>query len=218
MKNSIYFLIISILLCISLSADEPSVIGDYYVGFGYQHRSSDVSDSNTIGLVSNLAIHQNFDIPISLSYTYNTAYGIDFSSIGFDTGFRLHNKFIIGEGSSIDPYLSLSLGLRYAEQLKYIDYYYQYTGNFAYRQFFTSTSVLIPYNLSIGTEFKIAHFISFIPHIGFSGILNDSAYSTVGVFGLSTNFFIGEFASLGLDLSGDSDDGVSFFLGLRYHM
>jgi hypothetical protein len=78
--------------------------------------------------------------------------------------------------------------------------------------------VLVPYNLSIGTEFKIAHFISLIPNIGFRGILNDSAYSTVGVFGLSTNFFIGEFASLGLNLSGDSNDGISFFFGLRYHM
>jgi hypothetical protein len=57
-----------------------------------------------------------------------------------------------------------------------------------------------------------------IPYIGFGGVLNESEADTTGYFGLMTNFFLGDYFSIILNLRGDSDDGTAFGLGLRYHM
>ena len=195
----------------SLQANSPTVIGDYYVGFGYQHYNGDGYDGNAIGIDSNLALHQNFDISTTLSYGQLSDDFIDLNRLALSIGFRGHNKFDLGNGSSIDPYINFTLGILYTEVLDV-----QYIGFTPY--LYIVDELYIPYNFSIGSEFKLGQFFSLIPYLGFGGILNESEADTTGYFGLMTNFFIGDYFSLSLNLRGDSDDGTALGLGLRYHM
>ncbi len=211
MKYFKYIFISSLVIIHSVSAESPSVIGDYHVGFGYQHYSGDGYDGNSFGIDSNLALHQNFDLSTSLSYGQLSDDFIDLNRLALSLGFVGHNKFELGNGSSIDPFIGFNVGMLYTEVLSV-----QYIGFTPY--LFIEDELYIPYNFSLGSEFKLGQFFSLIPYIGFGGVLNESEADTTGYFGLMTNFFLGDYFSIMLNLRGDSDDGTAFGLGLRYHM
>lgn len=211
MKYFKYIFISSLVTIHSVSAESPSFIGDYHVGFAYQHYSGDGYDGNFIGIDSNLALHQNFDLSTSLSYGQLSDDFFDLNRLTLSLGFVGHNKFELGNGSSIDPFIGVNVGMMYTDVLSV-----QYIGFTPY--FFIEDELYIPYNFSLGTEFKLGQFVSLIPYLGFVGILNESEADTTGYFGLMTHFFLGDYFSIMLNLRGDSDDGNVFGLGLRYHM
>ena len=86
----------------------------------------------------------------------------------------------------------------------------QYIGFTPY--LFIEDELYIPYNFSLGSEFKLGQFFSLIPYFGFGGVLNESEADTTGYFGLMTNFFLGDYFSIMLNLRGDSDDGTAFWV------
>jgi len=211
MKLLLLFAFPAILLS---QSNERSSIGNYWVGFGYEGYSDDLSDADHLVIDSNFPINANVDIGVAGRLGSVSLPNNDLLSYGLFVDSKIHNKFDLG-GISADPYLGVSLGLAALESYSWLyvgsDYYYNYYQTVA------NTSVLVPYSLFLGSEFIFNNFFSLIPSIGVSGILNENV-DTLFNYGLQANFFFTDTFSLGLAFGADNESGEGFSIIGRYHL
>ena len=195
-------------------SETRSTIGSYYIGLGYRGYSDDVSDFDSLVIDSNFPVHPNFDLGVGGYIGSISVLNLDLLSYGVDVDAKIHNKFDLGS-ATIDPYFSLGIGLSAIESFNWYyvgsDYYYNYY------QTVSSTSLLVPYNLSIGSEFTFGNFFSLVPAIGVSGLLNEDVDNTFQ-YGIQANFCSLTSSPLAYLLSGDDESGKQFSILGRYHL
>ena len=193
---------------------ERSSIGSYWVGLGYDGYSDDLSDADHLFIDSNFPINPNVDIGVAGRIGSVSLPSNDLLSYGVFVDAKVHEKFDLG-GISADPYFGVSLGFAALESYSWLyvgsDYYYNYYQTVA------DTSVLVPYSLFLGSEFAFNSFISIIPAIGVSGILNEDV-DTLFNYGLQGNIFFTDTFSLGLAYGADNESGKGFSIIGRYHL
>jgi hypothetical protein len=209
-----FFLTLSCLILSKnfVSGNDNSIVGDYWVGFGYQHYSNDLLDQNTLQIASNFPVLKNIDLGVSGSIGQISTPIVDLGAYGLDFGTSFHNEFETQGGvlKSIDPYFGINLGILYIEQSAFF-----YSGGFLYYTYNYET--FVPLTFHAGSEFKFGDFFLLRPFLRYITILNEDVDNTFN-FGIAADFLISEYFSLGLGISGDDDSGVYYGLGLRYHM
>ena len=195
-----------------LLSNDNSIVGDYWVGFGYQHYSNDLVEQNSFNISSNFPVLKNIDLNVGGSIGQISTPIADLGAYGLDFGTTFHNEFETQDGilKSIDPFFGINLGLHYIEQSAFF-----YSGGFLYYTY--SYETLVPLSFHTGSEFKFGDFFLIRPFLRYITILNediDDAFQ----FGVAADFLISEYFSIGLGISGNDDGGVYYGLGLRYHM
>ena len=212
--HTLFILFINISVSLLAQSDTRSTIGSYYFGIGYSGYSDDISDADILLVDSNYPVHPNFDLGVGGHIGSLSFLAYDLLTYGVDIDAKIHNKFDMGS-VAIDPYLSLGVGLSAIESYTWTyvgsDYYYNYY------QTISSTSLLVPYNLSIGSEFTFANFFSLIPSIGVSGLLNENVDSTF-LYGIQGNFLFTDSFSVGISFVANDESGKTFSILGRYHL
>jgi hypothetical protein len=218
MKKSILCLISLAFLAISfVHAKSRSAIGDYHLGFGYQHSGSDYADYGGIGVGFNYPVHPNVDLGAGIGIGQLTVGSEDALVWDLAVNGKFHKKFEL-QGSflkSVDPFIGAGVGITVIQQ-----FYWAHTGSSYYYDYYDLMSVadtLIPWEIVLGTEFKLGDMFSLVPVIGTSGYLDLDVDSSF-YYGLSANIFFSEFWSATVGFAKNPDlDATSFKIGLNKH-
>ena len=212
--TTLTILLITLSASLMAQSETRSTIGSYYIGLGYRGYSDNISDFDSLVIDSNFPVHPNFDLGVDGYIGSVSVLNLDLLSYGVSVDAKIHNKFDLGS-ATIDPYFSLGIGLSALESYNWYyvgsDYYYNYY------QTVSSTTLLVPYNLSIGSEFTFRNFFSLVPAIGVSGLLNEDVDSTFQ-YGIQANFLFTDFFSVGVSFVGDDESGKQFSVLARYHL
>lgn len=196
------------------SAEGRSTIGSYWIGMGYSGYSDDLTDGDAFVIASNFPVHENFDIGVSGHIGSLTVLDIDFLSYGISVDTKVHYKIPMGS-VTIDPFFSVGIGLQSLES-----YTWQYVGSsyyYDYYQTVANSSVLVPYQFSIGSEFTFGEYFSLVPALGIRGIANEDIDS-IFCYGIQANFLVNDHFSIGLSFEGTEESGKTFAVLGRYHL